>query len=129
MFEIDNDEPPSNFKPRKGRESKYPFDKLEVGQSFHVPSEGYGNPELWMQAPVNAAKRKYRTAILDSDTQVAEAICVTEYQKNGNKRARDVDGNFIVLGVRSFTQDRDFRIEPVDEHDPRGVGARIRRIK
>lgn len=51
-----------------GKASIYPFDKLEVGQSFFVPASAE-KPEPWksMQSTVATATRRYAEPVVDKD--------------------------------------------------------------
>lgn len=59
-FEIETGVPVPDRPRRSGPTGKYPFDALEVGQSFFIPATN-DKPEPWksMQSTVTAAQRRY----------------------------------------------------------------------
>jgi hypothetical protein len=61
-FEIETGIPVPDRARRSGPTGKYPFDALEVGQSFFIPATNE-KPEPWksMQSTVTAAQRRYST--------------------------------------------------------------------
>jgi hypothetical protein len=116
---------------RRGRDSGYPFDKLEVGQSFHVAKTvENAEPVTRLQSSVSGARTKYSV-----ETGETETVEVKEYQRNadGKGYAKGEDGKRIVTAVKSETRPvmkvtRDFTVKAVDASDPRGEGARVWRI-
>ncbi len=88
---------------RGGRSSiLYPFDDLNVGQSFHIPATTERpNPSKSIASTVSAATKKWATP--------------TGQTKKSPK------GNDIP--VLSYT--RRFSVEAVDATDPKGAGARV----
>lgn len=66
-FEIETVELPATKRGSgKTRNSKYPFDALEVGQSFFVPnSEECPDPAKTITSTVNSANQRYATPELD----------------------------------------------------------------
>jgi len=100
-FEIDTDVPmPST---RGGRSSvAYPFEKLEVNQSFHIPATTEKpNPAKSIASTVSAASKSFAT-----DT---------------GKTKTTPKGNTVP--VLEFT--RKFSVKAVDASDPKGAGARV----
>lgn len=59
-FEIENNVPVPEKARRSGPSGKYPFDALEVGQSFFIPATD-DKPEPWksLQSTVAAAQRRF----------------------------------------------------------------------
>jgi hypothetical protein len=113
---------------RKARENVYPFDSLQVGQSFHVaPTEENPNPAERLASSVSAARARY--AINDPSGKTEE-VTVRKYKK-------DEAGEFVKVGgkrvLESETKEtrpvklttRDFKVVPVGADDKRGVGARV----
>lgn len=128
-YEIDDGvvAPPKTRKPNK---NGYPFDKLEVGQSFHVaPTAEFPDPVARLQSSVSGAKLKYSVPTGENET-----VEIKLYQRVGNTKeyAKGADGKRIQVGSRSETRPvlkatRDFTVFPVDADDKRGVGARVLR--
>lgn len=138
VFEIDDYVPPMPEKKRRGKGgSKYPFDALKVGQSFHVPvTANMPNPVSAIASSLTGARRKYEVPMLDANGKpVFETVTVKTYAKDTNgKRIKGADGKFVVSGETSISrekmvQTRDFQIFEADKADPRGPGARVVRTK
>lgn len=88
--------------------SRYPFDTMEVGDSFHVPkSEDMPNPAKSLASSVTAANRRFSTK--------AEG---THKTPKGNE-------------IQNYTYVRNYTIRAVTKAngDPDGDGARIWRTK
>lgn len=115
----------------RGRSGGYPFDKLEVGQSFHVAKTADNpNPADRLASSVSGARTKYA-----EDTGETETVKVKTYKKgeNGKGFAKDADGKRIVESETDATRPklkvtRDFTVKTVGADDPRGEGARVWRI-
>lgn len=126
-FEIDADVAMPTVT-RRPRESAYPFDKLEVGQSFHVaPTEEFPDPVSRLQSSVSGARLKWSVP-----TGEKETVTVKEYQRVGDTKAyaKGPDGKRIIAAERSEERDvlkptRDFKVVAVDASDKRGAGARV----
>ena len=122
-FEID-DNVPLAPKRRGGntgtREAIYPFDALNVNQSFHVPvSDKMPKPARSLASAVSAATAKYAVQITDPTTG---AVVMEPFER------KDKDGNVVESGSRPKMQPtRVFTVRAVDATDPRGPGARIYR--
>lgn len=130
-YEIDTDVAmPTSLSRRGGgrRGSSYPFDALQVGQSFHVPATAkMPKPAESLASTVTGARAKYA-----EPTGNQKEHTVVEYQKgaDGKGFAKDAEGKRIKIGetkeMRPETRiTRDFRIVAVDASDPRGPGARV----
>lgn len=118
---------PTGSGSRKAREGGYPFDKLEVGQSFHVPvSADNETPVIRLQSSVSGARAKFSVA-----TGEQETVDVRTYAKGADgKFAKDANGKRIVATTTTETRDKmavtkDFTVKAVDASDPKGVGARV----
>ena len=100
-FEIDDAVPIPTA--RGGRSSvQYPFDKLNVGQSFHIAATSdKPNPAKSIASTVSAATKSYAT-------ETGE----TKKSAKGND-----------IPVLAYT--RKFSVKAVDASDPKGAGARI----
>lgn len=117
-----------------GRESSYPFDQLEVGDSFHVPKTAENpNPAVRLASSVSGARVKYSEAVNNDDgTPKTETVKVPVYQKDadGKTFSKDAEGKRIKTGeqdaVKPVTkQTRDFSVKTVAATDPKGEGARV----
>lgn len=57
MFEIETTKVPC-LPPRRGRQAKYPFDKMAIGDSFVVPSSSTEDAYNKQKSVMGAANRK-----------------------------------------------------------------------
>ena len=129
-FDIDDGVPMPGAASR-GRSGGYPFDKLAVGQSFHVAKTADNpNPADRLASSVSGARAKYA-----EDTGETEEVTVKTYKKGdgGKGFAKDADGKRIVESETKATRPkmktvRDFTVKTVGADDPRGEGARVWRI-
>jgi hypothetical protein len=130
MDNIRNDIPVPVKAPRKaGRQgSKYDFDKLEAGQSFHVSNVAGKTSAETLKAiasSMTGAKRKF--AVADGE----ETVTVKTYQKDANgKRVKPL----VVTGTETVTRPklkdtRNFVAAVVDAADPDGEGVRVWRTE
>lgn len=134
-IEIDDAVPmPEAKKPGGGpRGSKYPFDALNVGQSFHVAAtEENPDPVTALASSLTGARRKYQEQVFNEDgSPKVETVKVKTYATDANgKRIKGEDGHWVVTGEatepRNVTkQTRDFIAVAVGADDPRGKGARV----
>jgi hypothetical protein len=129
-FEIEDNVAMPTDATRRGRSGGYPFDKLNVGQSFHVAKTTENpNPAERLASSVSGARAKF--AIPDGDK--TETVTVKEYQRaegEGKGFAKDADGKRIVVSSREETRPamkvtRDFTVKSVGADDPKGEGARV----
>lgn len=137
-FEIDDAVPmPVKSKAGAKRGSKYPFDKLNVGQSFHVPAT-VENPEpiTALASSLTGARRLFAKPVLVDGQPVKETVTVNEYAVDAKgKRIKDAEtGKWVVTGTKPVErikteQERDFVAASVGADDPKGVGARVYRTK
>lgn len=91
---------------RRGRsgQSKYPFDQMEVGQSFHVaPTEERPKPATAIASTVSSATKRF-------------------YE-------RDTLGNIVKDDNGKPIKTREFIVRAVGSDDPKGEGARVFRVK
>jgi hypothetical protein len=114
---------------RRGRQSAYPFDMLEVGQYFDVaPANGETNEKVIsrLQSSVSGARARYA-----EETGETRNVKVRDYQQNADGSfAKDAEGKRIVTAERTESRPvkvatRDFKVIP----NPDGPGARVGRIK
>lgn len=125
-FAIDEAIPLPATTGRRSREGGYPFDKLEVGQSFHVAATAdNADPVLRLQSSVSAAKARYAV-----ETGETEIVTVKEYLRDGKGYVKDENGKRVVVATTSekrpvMKTTRNFTVKAVDASDPRGAGARV----
>lgn len=128
---------PAPGKKKGGKQgSKYPFDTMEVGESFHIPATMENtNPLASVQSSITQARAKFAVGVVGSDGQpVMEAVKVTHYKKDAEgKYIKDADGKRIVENETSEQRQKmqitkDFTAAAVDKNDPDGAGARVWRI-
>lgn len=121
---------PEGSRSRAPRESIYPFDSMEVNQSFHMSvPEGKSLADLkaQMSSSVSSANAKYST---DHPTET-ETVSVRNYQKGQDgKLLLDANGKRILLGTSQVTRPkrvagRTFVVKAVEASDPKGVGVRV----
>lgn len=93
---------------RGSGESKYPFDAMEVNQSFHVPAtDARPKPARALASVVSSATARYATP----DPKGA-----TRKNKSGKT-------------VPVMVEQRKYVIRTVGADDPKGIGARVFRVK
>lgn len=127
-FEIESDVPMGQ-RARGTRQAKYPFDMLEVGQSFHVPAtEDMPKPAVTLAGAVTNANEKWSH---DDPNGATETKKVSVFAKDENgKRIRLEDGGFEKIGEEVVTvpvrvDERRFVIRSVGNEDRKGPGARV----
>lgn len=129
-YELDDDVPLAPRKRGAGkaeskpRVAKYPFDRLEVGISFHIPVTAK-QPEPWksVNSAVSLATKSYDVPDLDeAGNEQHETVAV---------KKRGPDGKMVETGETvsrvKMKHTRVFTIRRVDESDKRGPGARVYR--
>lgn len=99
-FEIESNIPMSNA---RVTQSKYPFEHMEVGQSFHIATD-----KKSILATVNQHNRRYATPSPDGATRL-------------QKTKKYPEGRQVAVLVYS----RKFACRRVDSTDPRGAGYRV----
>lgn len=128
-FEIDDGVPVPTGTNRRGRESGYPFDKLEVNQSFHVAPKAGETPAdtaARLQSSVSSARASYAEGTGEFETK-----SVKVYAKDANGSfIKDAEGKRVVAETKSEQREkmkltRDFMVRAVDATDPKGAGARV----
>ena len=121
--------PTGNSRGRGG--NVYPFEALEVGQSFFVPnSEDKPNAAKSLASTVSSATARYAVEAKDANGAVImETVTIPEYQTDADgKRVKDAEGHWIKTGERSETRakmepTRQFRLVPVDASEGQPAGA------
>lgn len=110
---------------------KYPFDVLEIGQSFHVAvSDAMPKPEKVLSSSVTTANEKYS----EPHPTETEEVTVRTYAKNAaGDFIKGPDGKRIVASETKETHPkrvptRVFKLFPVDANDPKGKGVRVFRM-
>ena len=128
-IKVDTEVEMPDVKARRGRQSSYPFDLLDVKHSFHVS----GDPKKTaakLQSSVASARGKYAV-----DSEETRVLTQREYHKDeAGKHILDAEGNKTVKSETEVTRakripTRDFKVLPVDASDPKGPGARVWRTK
>lgn len=115
----------------RNRESSYPFDKMEVGHSFHVAvTEQDKEPWSKLSSSVNAANKR-------SEVEVVPQVIETTQVK---KIIKDTAGNNVLdaFGKKTYSivavtgpkmiATKKFRACKVGQTDPKGPGCRVFRI-
>lgn len=120
-FEIDDNIPMPTGKRTRTGASKYPFDALEVGKSFHVPATADDeNPAKTLASTVATANLRYATPKVNADG--------SPVLREGIKRHKD-EATGKVTTTREMVPEMDFSrkfvVRAVDATDPRGKGARV----
>lgn len=132
-YDIDDGVPMPTGTVRRGREGGYPFDKLEIGQSFHVAKTAENpDPAARLASSVSGARVKYSEEIPGE----TETVTKKTYKRgpDGKGYAKDADGKRIVESEETVTVPklkltRDFVCKSVDASDPKGEGARVWRVE
>jgi hypothetical protein len=115
-----------------GAKAIYPFDSLEVGQSFFVPvSAKYPDPAKKLGSTVSAQNAKY--AVETGETKQVERT----KRGAGNRAVLDAAGNKVkeTVTVKATKLTRKFSIRPVKEGETYGTwvapgdGALIARVE
>lgn len=128
---------PTTKAKRKGTGSIYPFDKLEIGDSFHVPKTAdRPDPASSLASSVSGARVQFSEIVMGEDgkTPVMEEVTVIEYAKDAHgKFLKDSDGKRVKSGEKKVNREqrrltRDFLVKSVDGTDPEGEGARVWRV-
>lgn len=131
-FEIEDNIPISSVKRGGNSGTTYPFDKLQVGQSFHVKATtDRPNPAKSLASTVSSATARYAVEVKDDNGNVVtEVIKVKEPVKDaaGNE-IKGEDGKTIMhevsRTVAKMLNTRVFSVRTVGDSDPKGAGARI----
>lgn len=118
-----------NLTPRK---SNYPFDKLEVGQSFHVPATTE-EPEPWkkMASNVSAANARSEVEVEPKQQVVVERTRVIKGADG--KPQKDAAGKIVrekyTETVPLTRRTKHFVARQVNKDDARGIGVRVFRVE
>lgn len=114
---------------RRGRQGGYPFENLNVNQSFHVPAKSGETPEkvaARLQSSVSGARARFA-----ENTGETETVQRKTYAKDADGNfVKDADGKRVVESTEDVTRPvttltRDFKVMAVDANDPKGPGARV----
>lgn len=132
VIEIDNDVPLPTGIVRRSRESIYPFDKLEIGGSFHVAKTADNDdPASKLGSSVSGANAKF-SEVIEGEF---EDYTAKTYKKtdDGKDFVKDADGKRVVASEEKkqrpkTRQTRLFVCKTVDASDPKGEGARVWRV-
>lgn len=138
-YEIEDAVPMPTSTVRRGRQGGYPFENLNIGQSFHVAPKAPKAGEA-AETPADVAARLQssvsgaRTRFSEEIPGETETVTVKTYKKNeAGDFVKDADGKRVVETERQETRPktrltRDFKVMAVDANDPKGAGARVWRI-
>lgn len=126
--------PPPTAGPKRGPQggSKYPFDTMEVGASFHIPSvAGQDDPLASIQSSLSQAHQKFAVDDLDADgkQQMLESKEVV-YKRGTDGKIEVKDGKRVIESSTMVMKPkqkytRTFVAAAVDASDPNGAGARV----
>lgn len=128
-FEIEDNVAMPTSTQRRGRTGGYPFENLNVGQSFHVPAkagEDAASVAARLQSSVSGARSRFAT-----DSGETETTTVKVYAKGEDgKFLKDEAGKRVIESATEtprpkLTTTRDFKVRAVDSTDPKGAGARV----
>ena len=131
-YEIEDNIPIPTNTARRGRTGGYPFENLNIGQSFHVAAKAGEEPAsvaARLQSSVSGARSRY-----SEDTGMTEQVNVKTYQKDAaGEFVKDENGKRVVASTTPETRPvtrptRDFTVKPVGADDPKGAGARVWRV-
>jgi hypothetical protein len=118
------------------RGSKYPFDALGVGQSFHVAlNDKIGDPVKTLQSSVTKANTQYTENVSDDDGNLLlENKTIKTYKRGEDGKLLRKDGHFIIetseiQQVPVARQTRKFIVVHAQTDDPKGPGARVVRVQ
>lgn len=107
----------------RAREAVYPFEQLEVGQSFFVPNSE-DKPEVAKSLASTVSSATARFAVQDGDK--TEVVNVSEYQVGDDgKRVKGPEGKLVKIGEHQeeravMVQTRKFIVRPVADGAPWG---------
>lgn len=110
----------------------YPFDSLNVNQSFHVPATAENpNPAKSLASTVSSATARYAEVIPGEFETVTLPVYATGPD---GKKTKDANGNWIKTGEKTETRPkvkktRIFSVVAVGDEDPKGKGARVLRTQ
>ncbi len=113
---------------RRGRQSSYPFETMDVNASFHVPLNGENADKLAgkLNSSISGARARFA-----SETGEQRLVTVRDYQLGEDgKPVKGEDGKRIVTGERQESRPvkaptRDFKLAVVGADDPDGAGVRV----
>jgi len=119
-IEIEKGIKPKNPSRARSRESAYPFDRMEIGDSFHVPVTAQNDdPIKNLSSSVSNANQKYFER--EKDENGDEIIVST--------RTMERKGQKYEINKYKGMQLRRFYAEKVDDSDPSGPGVRVFRVE
>lgn len=132
-FVIDTDVPVPTKAKRKARSGGYPFEALQIGQSFHVPKPSDLTIEQLLarlSSSVSGARAKFAEA---TGGKVEAKVRTYKRTEDGKGFVKDEAGKRVVESERTETRDetrptRDFAAYVAEDNDPRGPGVRVFRV-
>jgi len=133
LYEIDNDVPMPAVGKRggfgRGRAVQYPYEQLNVGDSFHIAAtEKCPEPHKSRASLISLWNNKH--AVMDGAEKLVK---VSEYQVDEKGKRVRLNGHFVKTGEKMVTRkeksySKKFAIVAVDASDKRGAGARVYRV-
>lgn len=128
-YEIEDDIAIPTNTARRGRQGGYPFENLNVGQSFHVAAKDGEDPAkvaARLQSSVSGARARFAEETGETETATRKV-----YAKDDNGEfLKDENGKRVVESEEDYERPvkrntRDFTVKPVGADDPKGPGARV----
>lgn len=127
-YEIEDNIPIPTSTARRGRSGGYPFENLNINQSFHVAAKDNEEPSAVaarLQSSVSGARSRYA-----EETGENENVTVKTYKKEDGKFVKDAEGKRVVDTETTISRPktkvtRDFTVKAVGADDPKGAGARV----
>lgn len=115
---------------------KYPFDALQVGQSFHVPMTAeLPDPKRTLATTVSVTNLKHSYPLKDETGAVImedQSYNETQRDPKTGEPLKDSAGEIIIKRIEKtgpqLGYHKKFRVFRVDKTDKRGEGARVLRI-
>lgn len=120
---------PETANQRRGRQSSYPFETMDVNASFHVAVPAGEKAETLLsrlQSSISGARARF-----SADTGETRLVNVNDYQLDADgKRVKGADGKAVITSTRQESRPvkastRDFKALAVDAGDPDGAGVRV----
>jgi hypothetical protein len=132
-YEIEDNVPIPTNTARRGRTGGYPFEQLQLNQSFHVAVKADEQPAdvaARLQSSVSGARARF-----SEPTGAQETVERKVYQRNADGSfVKDAEGKRVVASTEQVTRPvtrptREFTVKAVGADDPKGPGARVWRVE
>jgi hypothetical protein len=126
---------PARTRAGRGREEKYPFSTLNVGDGFHIPVTA-DMPQPWktLQSTISSANARFAVEKKDSHGNVImESKQISKAQRDSNNNViKGPDGKMFRVTVTEslpvLEYQRRFTVFRAPDGDPDGPGAIVTRI-